>query len=145
MAYEKFISARGGQGKTFPAPYVTVNKGGMSFNRHAKEMIGDGFKFVVFFFDKQASKIGFWFWKDVCPGSYALIWHKSRKHFTVNGKSFYKAYGILEKIEKCDTGISRSSRIRKASRTMTSIASGLSHLREDSNHCLKEVKLGYGL
>ncbi|NVM21409.1 MAG: hypothetical protein HWN68_06480 [Desulfobacterales bacterium] len=103
MAYEKFISARGGQGKTFPAPYVTVNKGGMSFNRHAKEMIGDGFKFVVFFFDKQASKIGFWFWKDVCPGSYALIWHKSRKHFTVNGKSFYKAYGILEKIEKCDT------------------------------------------
>ena len=102
MAYEKFISSRGGQGKTFPAPYVTVNKGGMSFNRHAKKMIGDGFNFVVFFFDKQASKIGFWFWKDACPGSYALIWHKSGEHFTVNGKSFFKAYGIREKIEKCN-------------------------------------------
>ncbi len=102
MAYEKFMPARGGQGKTFSGPYVTINKGGMTFNRHVREMIGDGFKFVAFYFDKEASKIGFWFWKDACPRSYALIWHKGREQFTVNGKSFFKAYNITERIEKCN-------------------------------------------
>jgi len=103
MAYEKFIPTRGGQGRKFFAPYVTVNKGGMTFNRYVKEMIGDGFKFVLFYFDKEANKIGFWFWKNACPGSYALIWNKYRESFIVNGKSFLRAYGILEKIKKCDT------------------------------------------
>jgi len=63
MAYEKFIPDRGGRGSMFLTPYVTINKGGMSFNRHVKEMIGDGFKYVAFYFDKEASKIGLWFWK----------------------------------------------------------------------------------
>ena len=103
MAYEKFMVKRGGQGKTFFGPYVTINKGGMSFNRYAKEMIGDEFNFVAFYFDKATSKIGFWFWKDACPGGYALNWHKSGEHFTVNGKSFFRAYSIPEKIEKCKT------------------------------------------
>ncbi len=103
MAYEKFIPARGGRGEMFSTPYVTINKAGMSFNHYAQEMIGDGFKFVMFYFDREASKIGFWFWKDSCPGSYALIWHKSHKFFTVNGKSFFRAYRIAEKIEKCNT------------------------------------------
>ena len=103
MAYEKFMPTRGGQGSKFFGPYVTINKGGMSFNRYVKEMIGDAFNFVVFYFDKEASKIGFWFWKDARPGSYALIWHKNRETFTVNGKSFFKAYDILEKIKKCNT------------------------------------------
>jgi len=103
MAYEKFVSTRGGQGVRLFGPYVTVNKGGMSFNSYARDMIGDRFKFVMFFFDKEASKIGLWFWKDSCPGGYSLNWHKSGEFFTVNGKSFFRAYGILEKIEKCKT------------------------------------------
>ena len=103
MAYEKFILDRGGRGSMFLKPYVTINKGGMSFNRYVKEMIGDGFKYVAFYFDKEASKIGLWFWKDVCPGSYALIWHKSRETFIVNGKAFFKSYDIPEKIKKCNT------------------------------------------
>ena len=69
MAYEKFIPERGGRGDKFPTPYVTINKGGMTFNHHAKEMIGEGFKFVVFYFDEETNKIGFWFWKDPCSGS----------------------------------------------------------------------------
>ncbi len=103
MAYEKFIPTRGGHGERFSEPYVTINKGGMSFNRHVKEMIGDGLKYVVLFFDKEAWKIGFWFWKDSCPGSYAIIRHKSHESFSVNGKAFFKAYEIHEKIKKCDT------------------------------------------
>ena len=103
MAYEKFMPTRGGQGERFSEPYVTINKGGMSFNRHVKEMIGDGLKFVVLYFDKETSKVGFWFWKDSCPGSYALIRHKNHETFTVNGKSFFKAYDIPEKIKKCNT------------------------------------------
>ena len=103
MAYEKFMATRGGHGKKFFGPYVTINKGGMSFNRYVKEMIGNEFKYVAFYFDKETSKIGFWFWKDACPGSYALNWHKSREHFTVNGKSFFRAYDIPEKIKKCNT------------------------------------------
>jgi len=103
MAYEKFIPERGGRGDKFLTPYITINKGGMSFNRYAKEMIGDEFKFVVFYFDKEASKIGLWFWKDSCPGSYALIWFKNRETFTVNSKAFFQAYDIHEKIKKCNT------------------------------------------
>jgi len=103
MAYEKFIATHGGRGKMFTTPYVTINKGGMSFNRSAKEMIGDKFKFVAFYFDKEASKIGLWFWKNSCPGSYALIWFISRQTFSVNSKSFFRAYGILEIIEKCNS------------------------------------------
>ena len=103
MAYEKFMAIRGGQGKKFFGPYVTINKGGMSFNSYVIEMIGDEFKHVAFYFDKETRKIGLWFWKDSCPGSYSLLWHKSREHFTVNGKSFFRAYGIQEKIEKCNT------------------------------------------
>ncbi|MBA7668224.1 hypothetical protein ES703_76333 [subsurface metagenome] len=103
MAYEKFIPDRGVRGSMFLTPYVTINRGGMSFNRYVKEMIGDRFKYVAFYFDKQTSKIGLWFWKDSCPGSYALIWLKNRETFTVNGKSFFKAYGIQEIIKKCDT------------------------------------------
>jgi len=103
MAYEKFMPTRGGHGERFSEPYVTVNKGGMSFNRHVKEMIGDEFKFVAFYFDKEASKIGLWFWKDSCPGSYALIWLKNRETFIVNGKSFFRAYEIQEIIKKCNT------------------------------------------
>ena len=103
MAYEKFIPERGGRGEMFSTPYVTVNKGGISFNRYVKEMIGDEFKFVAFYFDKETSKIGFWFWKDSCPGSYALLWFKNRETFSVNSKSFFQAYGILEIIEKCNT------------------------------------------
>jgi len=102
MAYEKFMATRGGKGTRFFGPYVTVNKGGMTFNSYAKEMIGDGFKFVAFYFDRETNKIGFWFWKDACPGAYALNWHKSGEHFTVNGKSFFRAYGIPEKIKKCN-------------------------------------------
>jgi len=103
MAYEKFIPARGGRGEMFSTPHVTVNKGGMSFNRYAKEMIGDKFKHVAFYFDKEARKIGLWFWKDSCPGSYSLIWFKNRQTFSVNSKSFFRAYGILEIIEKCNS------------------------------------------
>ena len=103
MAYEKFIPERGGRGSMFITPYATINKGGISFNRYAKEMIGDGFKHIVFYFDKESSKIGLWFWKDSCPGSYALLWHKSRKSFIVNSKSFFKAYDIQEIIKKCNT------------------------------------------
>ena len=103
MAYEKFMPDRGGRASMFLTPYMTINKGGMSFNRHVKEMIGDEFKYVVFYFDKEASKIGLWFWKDSCPGSYALIWHKSRESFIVNGKSFFRAYDIQEIIKKCNT------------------------------------------
>jgi len=103
MAYEKFIPARGGRGDRFPTPYVTINKGGMSFNRYAGEMIGNEFKFVAFYFDKETNKIGLWFWKDSCPGSYALIWFKNRETFSVNGKSFFRAYDIQEKIKKCNT------------------------------------------
>jgi len=102
MAYEKFIPERGGRGSMFLGPYVTVNKSGMSFNRYVKEMIGDNFKFVVFYFDKQASKIGLWFWKDSCPGSYALLWFKNRNTFSVNSKSFFRAYDIQEIIKKCN-------------------------------------------
>ena len=102
MAYEKFMPTRGGRGSMFPTPYVTVNKAGISFNRYVKEMIGERFKFVIFYFDKETSKIGLWFWKDACPGSYALLWHKDRDTFAVNSKSFFKAYGILERIEKCN-------------------------------------------
>ena len=103
MAYEKFVSTRGGRRVRLFGPYVTINKGGISFNSYAKEMIGDKFKFVMFFFDREASKIGLWFWKDSCPGGYALNWHKSGEHFTVNGKSFFRAYNIPEKIKKCNT------------------------------------------
>ena len=103
MAYEKFMATRGGKTRMFFGPYVTINKGGMTFNSYARKMIGDGFKFVVFYFDKATSKIGFWFWKDACPGSYALNWHKSREHFTVNGKSFFRTYDIPEKIKKCNS------------------------------------------
>jgi len=103
MAYEKFKPPRGGRGKMFFGPYVTVNKGGMSFNYYVKEMIGDKFKFVVFYFNREANKIGFWFWKNSCPGSYALIWNKNSDVFFVNGKSFFKAYDIAEKVEKCYT------------------------------------------
>jgi len=103
MAYEKFIPDRGVRGSMFLTPYVTINRGGMSFNRHVKEMIGDEFKYVAFYFDRETGKIGLWFWKDACPGSYALIWLKNRDRFTVNGKSFFKAYGIQERIEKCAT------------------------------------------
>ena len=102
MAYEKFIPERGGRGSMFITPYVTINQGGMSFNRYVKGMIGDGFKHVVFYFDKESSKIGLWFWKDACPGSYGLNWHKSREHFMVNSKSFFRAYDILEIIKKCN-------------------------------------------
>ena len=35
--------------------------------------------------------------------AYALIQHEGHETFTVNGKSFFKAYGIPEKIKKCDT------------------------------------------
>ena len=103
MAYEKFLATRGGQGIRFFGPYVTINKGGMTFNRYAKEMIGDGFKYVAFYFDRETSKIGFWFWKNACPGGYGLNWHKSGEHFTVNSKSFFRAYDIQEIIEKCNT------------------------------------------
>lgn len=103
MAYEKFIAERGVRGETFLTPYVTVNKGGMSFNRHAKKMIGEGFNFVVFYFDTQVGKIGLWFWKESCPGSYALFWHKSGEKFIVNSKSFFKAYDIPERIKKCNS------------------------------------------
>ncbi len=103
MAYEKFRSKRGGQGVRLFGPYVTVNKGGLSFNRYAKEMIGDGFNFVMFYFDKEASKIGLWFWKDSCPGSYSLIWFKNRETCSVNSKSFFRSYGILEIINKCNS------------------------------------------
>jgi len=103
MAYEKFIPERGGRGTMFSTPYVTINKGGISFNRYVREMIGDRFKFVAFYFDKETSKIGLWFWKDSCPGSYSLLWFKNRQTFSVNSKSFFRAYGILEKIEKCNT------------------------------------------
>jgi len=103
MAYEKFIPERGGRIPMFSTPYVTINKGGMTFNRYARDMIGDGFKYIAFYFDKETSKIGFWFWKNACPGGYGLNWHKSGEFFTVNGKSFFRAYDILEKIEKCNT------------------------------------------
>jgi len=103
MAYEKFIPARGGRGDKFLTPYVTMNKGGMTFNRYAKELIGDGFKFVAFYFDKETNKIGLWFWKDACPGAYALLYYKNREVFSVNGKSFFRAYGIPEIIKKCNT------------------------------------------
>ncbi|MBA7670842.1 hypothetical protein ES703_78989 [subsurface metagenome] len=103
MAYEKFIPERGGRGSMFISPYVTINKGGISFNRYVKEMIGDEFKYVAFYFDRESSKIGFWFWKDSCPGSYGLNWHKSHEHFTVNSKSFFRAYDIQEIIKKCNT------------------------------------------
>lgn len=103
MAYEKFIPERGGRGSMFLMPYVTINKGGMSFNRYVKEMIGDKFNYVAFYFDKEASKIGLWFWKDSCPGSYALLWHKSRESFIVNSKSFFRAYDIQEIIKKFNT------------------------------------------
>jgi len=103
MAYEKFIPERGGRGSMFISPYVTINKGGISFNRYVKEMIGNEFKFVVFYFDKETSKIGLWFWKDSCPGSYALIWFKNRETFSVNGKSFFRAYNIEEILKKCNT------------------------------------------
>ena len=103
MAYEKFMAARGGQGMRIFGPYVTVNKGGMSFNSYARDMIGDSFKFVMFFFDREASKIGFWFWKDSCPGSYSLLSFKNREVFCVNSKSFFRVYGILEIVEKCNT------------------------------------------
>ena len=102
MAYEKFIPERGGRGEMFPTPYVTINKGGMSFNRYVKEMIGDGFKHIVFYFDKETKKIGLWFWKDSCPGSYSLIWFKNRETCSVNSKAFFQAYGILEIINKCN-------------------------------------------
>ena len=102
MAYEKFIPERGGRGSMFITPYVTINKGGMSFNSYVKEMIGDGFKYVAFYFDKETNKIGLWFWKDSCSGSYALIWLKNRESFSVNGKSFFRAYDIQEKIKKCN-------------------------------------------
>ncbi len=103
MAYEKFIPERGGRGEMFPTPYVTINKGGMSFNRYVKEMIGDEFKHIVFYFDKETNKIGLWFWKDSCPGSYSLIWYKNRETFSVNSKAFFLAYSIQEKIEKCNS------------------------------------------
>jgi len=103
MAYEKFIPTRGGRATMFLTPYVTVNKSGMSFNRYVKEMIGGRFKFVIFYFDKETNKIGLWFWKDACPGSYALIWHKDRDTFAVNSKSFFRAYDIPEKIKKCNS------------------------------------------
>ena len=103
MAYEKFIPERGGRSSMFLTPYVTINKGGMSFNCYVKEMIGDKFNYVAFYFDKEAGKIGLWFWKKSCPGSYALNWHKSGERFTVNSKSFFKAHGIHERIEKCNT------------------------------------------
>ena len=102
MAYEKYIPERGGRGEMFSTPYVTVNKGGISFNRYVKEMIGDGFKHVAFYFDKEAKKIGLWFWKDSCPGSYSIIWYKHRDTFSVNSKSFFRAYGIQEIIKKCN-------------------------------------------
>ncbi len=102
MAYEKFIPERGGRGSMFLTPYVTINKGGISFNRYVKEMIGDNFKHIVFYFDKETSKIGFWFWKDSCPGSYALLFYKKRDNFTVNSKSFFQAYDIQEIIKKCN-------------------------------------------
>jgi len=102
MAYEKFIPARGGRGEKFSTPYVTINKGGMSFNRYAGKMIGNEFKFVVFYFDKETNKIGLWFWKDSCPGSYGLIWFKNRETFSVNGKSFFRAYDIHKIIKKCN-------------------------------------------
>ncbi|GAH45649.1 unnamed protein product [marine sediment metagenome] len=73
----------------------------MSFNRYVKEMIGDKFKYVAFYFDKETKKIGLWFWKDSCPGSYALIWFKNRETFTVNSKAFFLAYDIQEIIKKC--------------------------------------------
>jgi len=101
MAYEKFIPERGGRTPMFVTPYATINKGGISFNRYVKEMIGDEFKYVVFYFDKEIRKIGLWFWKDACPGSYSLLWFKNRDTFTVNSKSFFKAYDILEIIKKC--------------------------------------------
>ena len=63
MAYEKYIPERGGRGSMFLTPYVTINKGGMSFNRYVKEMIGEKFKHIVFYFDKESSKIGLWFWR----------------------------------------------------------------------------------
>ncbi len=103
MAYEKYIPERGGRGEMFSTPYVTVNKGGISFNRYVKEMIGDGFKHVAFYFDKEAKKIGLWFWKDSCPGSYSIIWYKHRDTFSVNSKSFFRAYDILEIIKKCNS------------------------------------------
>jgi len=103
MAYEKFIPERGGRGPLFSTPYVTINKGGISFNCHVKEMIGDKFKQVVFYFDKETKKIGLWFWKDSCPGSYSLLWLKNRATFSVNSKSFFRAYDIQEKIKKCNT------------------------------------------
>jgi len=102
MAYEKFIPERGGRGTMFSTPYVTINKGGMSFNRYVKEMIGEKFKHIVFYFDKETKKIGLWFWKDSCPGSYALLWFKNRETFSVNSKSFFRAYDILEIIKKCN-------------------------------------------
>ncbi|HEB36134.1 MAG TPA: hypothetical protein ENI18_09880 [Candidatus Aminicenantes bacterium] len=102
MAYEKYIPERGGRGEMFSTPYVTVNKGGISFNRYVKKMIGDGFKHVAFYFDKEARKIGLWFWKDSCPGSYSIIWYKHRETFSVNSKSFFRAYGIQEIIKKCN-------------------------------------------
>ena len=103
MAYEKFIPERGGRGSMFSTPYVTINKGGMSFNPYVKEMIGEKFKHIVFYFDKEARKIGLWFWKDSCPGSYSLLWFKNRETFSVNSKSFFRAYDIQEKIKMCNT------------------------------------------
>ena len=102
MAYEKFIPERGGRGSMFISPYVTINKGGMSFNCHVKEMIGEKFKHIVFYFDKETKKIGLWFWKDSCPGSYSLLWFKNRETFSVNSKSFFRAYDIQEIIKKCN-------------------------------------------
>jgi len=102
MAYEKFIPERGGRGSMFLTPYVTINKGGMSFNRYVLEMIGEKFKHIVFYFDKETKKIGLWFWKDSCPGSYSLLWFKNRETFSVNSKSFFRAYDIQEIIKKCN-------------------------------------------
>jgi len=102
MAYEKFVPERGGRGSMFSTPYVTINKGGMSFNCYVKEMIGEKFKHIVFYFDKETKKIGLWFWRDSCPGSYSLLWFKNRDTFSVNSKAFFRAYDIQEIIKKCN-------------------------------------------
>ncbi|GAH47252.1 unnamed protein product, partial [marine sediment metagenome] len=102
MAYEKFIPERGGRGSMFSTPYVTINKGGISFNRYVKEMIGEKFKYIAFYFDKESKKIGLWFWKNACPGSYSLLWFKNRETFSVNSKAFLRAYDIQEIIKKCN-------------------------------------------
>jgi len=102
MAFEKFITPRRGFSVKYDEPRLKLTKHHIVLNDKAKEQVGEEFKYVVLYFDKEISSIGLWFWKEKVLDSYSIGSKniKEKHSLIINGKRFYEKFGITKMVEK---------------------------------------------